>query len=53
VGIGLLVGSIEAGPNLLIRKRPEMGTLKNKQKMPENSINVPINGFMILFPPFL
>jgi len=38
---------------MLIRKRPDMGTPKNNNRMPENSINVPISGFILLFPPFL
>ena len=53
IGIGLLMVSVEAGPNILIRKSPEMGTPKNNRRIPENSINVPINGFIILFSPFL
>jgi len=38
---------------MLIRKRPDMGTPKNNRRMPENSIKVPIIGFILLFPPFL
>ena len=53
IGIGLLMGSVEAGPNRLIRNNPEMGTPKNSRRMPANSINVPNNGFILLFPPFL
>ena len=53
IGIGLLMGSGEAGPIMLIRNRPEMGTPKNNRRMPENSINVANIGFILLFPPFL
>jgi hypothetical protein len=53
IGIGMLMGTVDAGPNMLIRNRPEMGTPKNSRRMPENSINVPINGFILLFPPYL
>jgi len=53
IGIGLLIGTVDAGPNMLIRNSPEIGTPKNSSKMPENSINVPINGFILLFPPYL
>jgi hypothetical protein len=52
-GTGLLIGSVEAGPNTLIRKSPAMGTPKNNRMMPENSINVANIGFILLFPPFL
>jgi len=52
IGIGLLMGSGEAGPIMLIRNRPEMGTPKNNRRMPENSINVANIGFILLFPPF-
>lgn len=50
---GLIMDSVEAGPNILIRNSPEMGTPKNSRRMPENSINVPNNGFILLFSPFL
>ncbi len=53
IGIGLLMGSGDAGPIILIRNRPEMGTPKNNRRIPENSINVPNNGFILLFSPFL
>jgi hypothetical protein len=52
-GTGLLIGSVEAGPNMLIRKSPAMGTPKNNRRMPENSINVANIGFILLFSPFL
>lgn len=53
INIGMLMDSVEAGPNILIRNSPEMGTPKNSRSMPENSINVPNNGFILLFSPFL
>ena len=53
IDIGLIMGLVEADPNMLIRNSPEMGTPKNSRKMPANSINVPNNGFILLFPPFL
>jgi len=52
-GTGLLIGSVEAGPNTLIRKSPATGTPKNNRRMPENSINAANIGFILLFPPFL
>ena len=53
IGMGLLMDSVDAGPNMLIRNSPEMGTPKNSRSMPENNINVPSNGFILLFSPFI
>ena len=53
IGIGLPMDTVDAGPSMLIRNSPDIGTPKNSIRMPEKSINVPINGFILLFPPYL
>jgi hypothetical protein len=53
MGMGLLRGSFDAGPTMLMKNKPAIGAPKNSSRTPENSITVASNGFISLFPPFL